>query len=104
MEEKKNVKMEISEDKKQQKLSYEDLNQACAELSQQNQQMQVYIKKLHAQIQQLGEANMMKRLDYLFQVLKYSSMFDADFVGDCVEEIKEALIIPGQNEAEEKKE
>lgn len=102
-EKKKEIKMEVSKGKNtQQKLSYDELNQACAELSQQNQQMQVYIKKLHAQIQELGEANMMKRLDYLFAILKYSNMFTSDFVGECVEEIQEALTISEQEKTENK--
>lgn len=77
-----------------QKLSYEKLNQVCAELSEQNGQMQKYIQSLHGQLHDLEEAYMMKRLDYLFKVLQYASMFDADFVGSCAEEIKEALTIP----------
>ena len=95
----KEIKMEAPENKK---LSYDELNQACAELSQQNQQMQAYIKKLHIQIQQLGEANMLKRLDYLFMVLKYEHQFDSDFVGECIAEIKEAITIPEKEETEQK--
>lgn len=83
-----------------QKLSYEKLNQVCAELSEQNGQMQKYIQNLHGQLRDLKEAYMMKRLDYLFKVLKYASMFDADFVGSCVDEIKEALAIP-EDQAEQ---
>jgi hypothetical protein len=83
-----------------QKLSYEKLNQACAELSEQNGQMQKYIQNLHGQLRDLKEAYMMKRLDYLFKVLQYASMFDADFIGSCADEIKEALAIP-ENQAEQ---
>lgn len=103
MEEKKskNIEMKVSENN-QQKLTYDELNQVCAELSQQNQQMQNYIKRQNQQLQQLAEENMMKRLDYLFTVLKYSNMFDSDFVKDCAQEIKESLTI--HEEAEHKPE
>jgi hypothetical protein len=71
------------------------------ELSQQNQQMQEYIRKLHAQMRQMDQNNMFKRLDYLFMVLQHSTMFDADFVGDCIAEIKEAITIPEEEEKPE---
>ena len=85
-----------------QKLTYDQLNHACAELSEQNQQMQSYIKRLRAQIQELADENMMKRIDYLFKVLEYNTMFDADFVGDCIAEIKGSLIIPESKDEEAK--
>lgn len=91
-----------------QKLTYEQLNQACMELSQQNQQMQTYIKKLH---QQMGEMNALlgtKRMDYLFKVIelhtKYEKWFDSDFVLKCAEEVQESLTIPEETEQEDNKE
>lgn len=70
-----------------QKLTYEQLNDACNQLFQQNQ-------KLYKKIQELEVSNMFARLDYLFKVIELSSTFkDTDFVNDCIEEIKEALTI-----------
>ena len=71
-----------------QKLTYEQLNETCMQLYQQNQM-------LTKQLQQANYANMFKRLDYLFLVLKYAEVIDDyDFVNDCIDEIKDALIIP----------
>lgn len=97
MEEKKTkqVDMKGKAEEKQQRLSYEQLNDVCSQLYQQNQQ-------LSRQLQQLNMSNMFKRLDYLFQVLNYSSIIkDPDFINNCISEIKEAMTI--KNEAEEVK-
>lgn len=97
MEEKKNKTMGVvkegTSEKEQQKLSYEQLNEVCGQLYQENQ-------KLMKQLQQMNMTNMFKRLDYLFLVLQNEQVIkDPEFVGNCVEEIKEALY-----PAEEKKE
>lgn len=76
------------------KLTYEQLNDACNQLAIQNRQL---IKKC----QELDNYSMFKRLDYLFMVLKYKDSFDTDFVITCADEIKEAIIIP-KEEKEEK--
>lgn len=76
------------------KYSYEELNKICAQLSQENQY-------LVNQIQKANMGNMFRRLDYLFEVIKNASMFDADFVDSCVAEIKEAMTVPAE-ETEEK--
>ena len=86
MEEKKskvvNMKGENTEPKK---LTYEQLNNACNQLFQQNQQL------LH-KIQEINAVNMFKRLDYLFKVVELAATFkDADFVNSCIDEIKEAM-------------
>jgi hypothetical protein len=78
------------------KLSYDELNNTCMQLYQQNQH-------LLKQMGQMNMTNMFKRLDYLFLVLKYESVIkDAEFVNACVEEIKVA--ISGEPENEETKE
>jgi hypothetical protein len=99
MEEKKLNPRNAGKDNKQdnkQKLTYEQLNDACAQLYQQNQ-------VLAKQLQQANMTNMFKRLDYLFMALNYSSVInDNDFIGRCVEEIKEALTIaPAEEDKEE---
>ena len=98
MEEKKEAKMkavktENPQEKKQQKLSYEQLNDVCMQLYQQNQ-------KLTQQLQQANMTNMFARLDYLFKVLNYESVIkDSDFINACVAEIKEAMIIKPEEDS-----
>ena len=87
----------VSSGTQTQKLSYEELNQACMELSQQNQKMQQYIQNIHRQLKEMNDALQIKRMDYLFKVLELEAVIkDSDFVGRCVDEIKEALTIPEQ--------
>lgn len=74
-------------DTKQQKLTYEQLNDACNQLLQQNQQLGKRVKELE-------QFSMFKRLDYLFEVVKIKDVFSVDFVGDCVKEIEEAMTVP----------
>ena len=90
------IKGADAQDNKEQKLSYEQLNQVCSELYQQNQ-------NLMKQLQYANQTNMFKRLDYLFMVLQYESVIkDPDFINSCVAEIKEAMIIqPEESNSEE---
>ena len=81
---------------KQQKLTYEQLNDACNQLWQQN-------KQLVARNRELETFAMNKRLDYLFKVLEFSNQFSSDFVGNCASEIEQAMTIP-QDIEEHKKE
>ncbi len=81
---------------KQQKLTYEQLNDACNQLWQQN-------KQLVARNRELETFAMNKRLDYLFKVLELSNQFSSDFVGNCSSEIEQAMTIP-QDIEEHKKE
>ena len=113
MEEKKiaskEVKMQAvntAKEEQPQKLNYEQLNQACIELSQQNQQMQKYIQQLKQQMQQMDYMLQSKRMDYLFKVVELaigSSIwhFSDDFVEKCMAEIQESLTIPEQEEKQE---
>ena len=82
------AKMEVVEkDNKEQKLTYDQLNEACAQLYQQNQ-------ALTAQIKQMDLTNMFKRLDYLFLVLQHREAFkDTQFVENCAKEVQDALTI-----------
>jgi hypothetical protein len=87
MEEKKlNPQENASAQDNNQKLTYEQLNEACSQLYQQNQ-------NLLKQLQQANMVNMFKRLDYLFQVLKYSTLFEEGFVSNCINEIQDAMTI-----------
>lgn len=70
-----------------QKMSYEELENVAAQLSQQNQQ-------LFARLQQADMTNMFKRLDYLFKVVKYNNEFPTEFTKSCIEEIVSMMTIP----------
>lgn len=90
----KQINMNVSENKsenKQQKLTYEQLNDACNQLWQQN-------KQLVARNRDLEAFAMNKRLDYLFKVLELSNQFSSDFVGNCAVEIEQAMTIPQDTE------
>lgn len=83
---------------KEQKLTYEQLNEACNQLFQQNQQ-------LRKQVNELNSFNAFKRLDYLFKVVEHSSAFnDAEFTSYCIDEIKDAMIIKDAEDTETKAE
>jgi len=96
MEEQKAKTVEMNASQENKKLSYEELNEVCMRLEQQNQ----YLVR---ELQKANLTNMFKRLDYLFKVVEYSHSFgDAEFVGNCIEEIKEAMTINTEESKEEK--
>jgi hypothetical protein len=82
------VKKAEAQESKEQRLSYEELNEACAQLYQQNQ-------VLTKQVYNLKEATFYKRLDYIFEVLKYSECFKEhkDFIKECVDEVVDTICI-----------
>lgn len=85
-----------TEKEKTQKLSYEQLNDACNQLWQQN-------KQLVMKNRELEQFAMNKRLDYLFKVIENSKTFSSDFVVACTSEIEEAITIPQEiSETKEK--
>ena len=100
MEEQKKAKavnMNIASKKEEsnKKLTYEQLNDACNQLWQQNKQLSVRNRELESFV-------MNKRLDYLFKVVEFSTKFSSDFIVNCISEIEEAMTIP-QNNTEEPK-
>lgn len=86
--------MEENKEIKQEKLSYEDLNNVCHQLSEQCRRMQ-------EQLQQANLTNAFRRLDYLFAILENSKSFPDDFVKKCVNEIMEMMTISEVNNKEE---
>lgn len=89
MEEKKN---EVNKNQSQRKMTYEELQNA---LGQANAQIQI----LYRNLQQANISNQLKRLDYLFEVVKNSEKFKNEkFVIDCITEIMDSLIIPDEEE------
>lgn len=81
----------------QKKLTYEQLNDACNQLWQQNKQLVKRNKELEQFV-------MNKRLDYLFKVLECSKEFSSDFIENCASEIEEAMTIPQDMEYNSKEE
>lgn len=87
---------------RQEKLSYEELNNAAIQLSKEN----AYLK---SQLKGASEAlRTFSRLDYLFKVVECtgsnrnnSVTFANDFVEKCIEEIQTIMTLP--EEIEEKK-
>ncbi len=100
MEEKKLTPKAVGKDnktaKKEGKMSYDELNNVCMQLYQQNQ-------NLMKQLQQNDMINTFKRMDYLFKVLELSDKFDPDFIITCADELKGALA-PMQEETTDNKE
>lgn len=90
------VKGNESQEEKKQKLTYEQLNETCMQLYQQNQ-------NLMRQLQQANMTSMFKRLDYLFMVLGCADKFDESFVKSCAVEIQNAITVeqPGDEEQKE---
>lgn len=84
-----------------QKLSYDELNKICMDLSQQNQQMNTYIQKMHQQVNQMSAALQTKRMDYLLKILELSvnlSVFEQAFIQCCANEVVESMTIPEDEE------
>lgn len=109
----KEVKMRVGiPQEQQQKLSYEELNQACAEMSQQLQNQNKYIQQMHKQMQEMQFALQTRRMDYLFKVVEIANnykssdypCFAKDFVEECIAEIQESMTIPQEENKEEPKE
>lgn len=82
------------EEKKQQKLSYEELASAASQLSQQNQQ-------LNMMLQQANMTNTFRHLDYLFKVLQFKECFNSEFLISCVDSIVELMTPPTEDGKEE---
>lgn len=98
--EEKNKQTEIGVvDNNNQKLSYDQLNVACAELLQQNQQLSKQCQVLAKQFELVNNA--FKRLDYLFKVIEYKDAIgDIEFVKKCVDEIKSLMTLPPEANTE----
>lgn len=98
MSEERKVKGEESGGKENaghQKLSYEQLNDTCQQLFQQNQ----YLMK---QLREQNLGNMLRRLDYLFRAVELSAAFkDAEFTNSCIDEIKGVMFPPKTDEVKE---
>ena len=101
MEEQKIVSKEIKMNvEKPEKLSYEKLEEVCMQLTQQNKQMEEYIQRCHAQMQQMSQTIQTKRMDYLFKAVELQDNFKSDFIVACCDEIQQALTVPEEGKEE----
>lgn len=78
------------------KLTYEELNNVCHQLSEQS-------RTLYQQLQEANLNNVFRRLDYLFAVLDKHEFFDNSFVEKCATEIVNMITIPEAEHKEEDK-
>ena len=85
------------------KLSYDELNQACMDMSQQIQNLNKYIQHLRQDNYQLSALVTNKRLDYLFKVIDIvntwkspdlNPCFEGTFIKECLSEIQASLTTP----------
>lgn len=78
---------------KNEKMSYEQLENIAHQLSEQNRNM-------YARLQELQSNMMLKRLDFLFRVLENEKMFPDEYIDSVVDEIRESLTIPDKEDNE----
>lgn len=77
------------ENEEKKKLSYEELENVCHQLSDQSQ-------TLYRKLQEANLSNMFKRLDYLFAVIEHKDVFSEypEFFANSVKEIVDTMTIP----------
>ena len=77
--------MENKEVKKE-KLSYEELENVCHQLSEQS-------RNLYGKLQEANMSNLFRRLDYLFAVIQNSDKFPSEFTSRCTQEVMAIMTI-----------
>lgn len=81
------------------RLSYEELENACHQLSAQAQQLNAQNQQLRAALNEANLANLYKRLDYLFEVINRDNIYlPTSFKKKCASEIEELMATPEQTE------
>lgn len=77
------------------KLSYEELENVCHQLSAQAQQLNAQNQQLRAMVTEANLSNLYKRLDYLFEVInKDNPYLSTDFKKKCAIEIETLMATP----------
>src|SRR5690554_697802 len=100
MEDKKSKVVEMSpkasgeEAKQDNKISYEELVNVA-------NQLQVQNRKMQQQLYQLMEEHSVIRMNFLFEIVKNSNMFQKDTVEECIKEIEESLFTSYKESEEE---
>lgn len=73
-------------------LTREELLNILNQISEQDRKLVEENKKLRRMLEEIGNANFFKRLDYLFKVIKEESpYFTEEFKHSCSKEIQESL-------------
>ena len=81
------------------KLSYEELENVCHQLSAQAQQLNTQNQQLRAALNEANLTNLYKRLDYLFEVINRDNVYlPISFKTKCANEIEELMATPEQTE------
>lgn len=81
------------------KLSYEELENVCHQLSAQAQQLNTQNQQLRAALNEANLTNLYKRLDYLFEVInKDNPYLSVGFKKQCASEIETLMATPEQPE------
>ena len=73
------------------------------QLEAENVQIKQQAEAMYRQMQQMNMANIFKRLDYLFNVIKERTAFPQEFVEKCTNEIVSLLTIPEEQKQKETK-
>ncbi len=81
---------------KQEKLSYDELNQVSQQLFQEN-------KMLRTKVQELSVEAFYKRIEYMFKVVELASVFSKEFVERTIQEIEIVMKAEEEQKAEEEK-
>lgn len=83
------------------KLSYEELENVCHQLSAQAQQLNTQNQQLRIALNEANLTNLYKRLDYLFEVInKDNPYLPVDFKKKCANEIKTLMQTPEDTQEE----
>lgn len=88
MEEKKE---KINEQPKPAKLTYEQLEEAARQISQQAEAIFKENQQLKAALQQASVANLYRELDFRFKVLENADMFSSKFLDMCIRNIEDTM-------------
>lgn len=84
------------------KLSYEELENVCHQLSAQAQQLNTQNQQLRAMVTEANLSNLYKRLDYLFEVInKDNPYLSTDFKKKCAIEIETLMATPEAEDTQE---
>lgn len=84
------------------KLSYEELENVCHQLSAQSQQLSNQNNRLREALSESNLANLYKRLDYLYLVIdKDNNYLSTDFKKKCAKEFETLMATPEGNSSPE---
>jgi hypothetical protein len=96
-------KKEIQE-KKEQKLSYEELNNVVAQQSAQIQRMGQELQQAGRRLYEQDFRNTLAELDLRIRLLEFEDVFHSQFIEDNVSRIEELLTIKEENKEENSEE